>query len=94
MKQDTPINRASIAELSDDEIDALLVGIAERRLAPVKAYEEAALIAAGVRSERLKADLEKQLEMFSKDLVTMDKKLDTMTKRALKIRAIRLEIDG
>ena len=93
MKSDTPISLANLTTMSEDEREVLITGIRERRLAPVKAYEELTLMQAEARKEMLEKQWAKGLEMFQKDLVRADKAMDNLEKRGTKLRAIRLEIE-
>ena len=88
-----PIKLETIDQMTDEEIDARLVGIRERRLAPVKAYEELTLMKAAARRENLEEQLNKQLAMFEKELERADKAIDKIEQRSTKLRAIRLEIE-
>ena len=93
MKNDTPIALANLTQMSEDEREFLVTRIRERRLAPVRAYEELSLMQAEARKEQLETQWSKQLEMFSKDLIRADKAMSTLEKRGTKLRAIRLEIE-
>jgi hypothetical protein len=93
LKNDTPIALANLTQMSEDEREFLVTRIRERRLAPVRAYEELSLMQAEARKEQLETQWSKQLEMFSKDLIRADKAMSTLEKRGTKLRAIRLEIE-
>lgn len=93
MEKTMPIKLETIDQMTDEEIDARLVGIRERRLAPVKAYEELTLMKAAARRENLEEQLNKQLAMFEKELERADKAIDKIEQRSTKLRAIRLEIE-
>jgi len=93
MKADTPIALADLTQMTEDERELLVIKIRERRLAPVKAYEELSLMQAQARKEQLEVQWSKQLEMFQKDLARTDKALDNLEKRGTKLRAIKLEIE-
>jgi hypothetical protein len=93
MKQDTPIALANISEMSVEDRTALLSNIRERRLAPVKVYEQLSLMKAEARKEQLETQWAKALEMFEKELEKADKALDRLEGRATKLRAIELEIE-
>ena len=92
MKGDTPINLTNISEWTDDAVEAHLHNIRERRMKPVRVYEEMSLLQAAARREGLEEDLKKQLTMFTKELERVDKALATVEKRSIKLRALRLEI--
>ncbi len=93
MKNDTPIALANLTEMSEDERELLVTRIRERRLAPVRAYEELTLMQAEARKEQLEGQWTKQLEMFQKDLTRADKAMENLEKRGTKLRAIKLEIE-
>tara|TARA_Y100001938_G_scaffold135396_1_gene196991 strand:+ start:3292 stop:3579 length:288 start_codon:yes stop_codon:yes gene_type:complete len=94
MKADTPIALASLKEMSPEEREVLLVGIRERRLKPVKVYEELSLMQAEARKEGLEKQWEKQLEMFAKELERADKAYDKLQARHTKLRALELEMEA
>jgi len=79
--------------MTEDERELLVNRIRERRLAPVRAYEELTATQALVRKDRLETQWTKQLEMFVKDLVRADKAMETLEKRGTKLRAIKLEVE-
>ena len=93
MKQDTPIALANISNMSVEEREALLTNIRERRLKPVRVYEELSLMQAAARKEQLEKQWAKALELFEKDLTRADKAIDKLESRAVKLRAIELEIE-
>ena len=93
MKNDTPISLADLTQMSEDERELLVTRIRERRLAPVRAYEELSLMQAAARKEMLEKQWAKALEMFQKDLTRSDKAMEALEKRGTKLRAIRLEIE-
>ena len=93
MKADTPIALADLTQMTEDERELLVTRIRERRLAPVRAYEELTAAQALVRKDRLEIQWTKQLEMFVKDLTRADKAMETLEKRGTKLRAIKLELE-
>jgi len=93
MKADTPIALADLTQMTEDERELLVNQIRERRLAPVRAYEELTLMKTEARKEHLEIVWTKQLGMFEKDLTRADKALTALEKRGTKLRAIKLEIE-
>jgi hypothetical protein len=93
LKNDTPIALADLTQMSEDERELLVNQIRERRLAPVRAYEELSLMQAAARKEQLEKQWTKALEMFQKDLARADKAMEALEKRGTKLRAINLEIE-
>ena len=90
---DTPIAPLTLDQLKDEQIDAHLAGIRERRLKTFKVYEAGEKERKETRNEKLRTQLEKQGEMFKKELLEADKKIDKLEARALKIRALRMEME-
>tara|TARA_R100001530_G_scaffold2608_3_gene4214 strand:- start:2979 stop:3266 length:288 start_codon:yes stop_codon:yes gene_type:complete len=93
MKSDSPIALADLTKMTEDERELLVTRIRERRLAPVRAYEELTLMQAEARKEKLEGMWEKQMELFGKDLARADKAMETLEKRGTRLRAIKLEIE-
>tara|TARA_Y100001963_G_C6612760_1_gene367848 strand:+ start:481 stop:765 length:285 start_codon:yes stop_codon:yes gene_type:complete len=94
MKSDTPANRTYIADMSDDEIDAFLTSVRDRRLKSIKAYEETEALRWQARIMKLDKHLDHQLKMFEKERGQMDRILAKVEKRVLQIRALRLQLEG
>ena len=93
MKADTPIALADLTQMTEDERELLVTRIRERRLAPVRAYEELTAMQAEARKEMLEKQWLQQLTMFCKDLARADKAMETLEKRGTKLRAIKLELE-
>ena len=93
MKGDTPINLTNISEWSDEDVEAHLHNIRERRMRPVKIYEEMSILQAAAKREGLEEILKKQLEMFVKESERADKAISNLEKRSTRLRALRLELD-
>ena len=92
--QTNPLKISNINELTDTEVDELLEGIRERRLKPVRVYEEMLKMKSEAKKVQLEEALTKQLAIFEKSLATVDKALNTLENRARKLRGIKLEIDA
>ena len=93
MKKDTPIDLASIKEMTDDEIDRHVEGIRERRLQPVRDYEESQALKAMSRRAGLDKQLSQHQKMFEKELARADVAVDKLVARARKLRGVRLELE-
>jgi hypothetical protein len=93
MKADSPIALANLTKMSNEEREALLVIIRDRRLAPVRAYEELTLMQSQARKEQLETQWTKQLGMFQKELERADKAMTKLEQRGTKLRALELEIE-
>ena len=91
MKNDTPIALADLEQMTVEERELLLEGIRDRRLKPVKIYEELSLMQNEARKEKLEQQWEKA--MFEKDLARVDKAILTLEARSRKLRTLELEIE-
>jgi hypothetical protein len=91
--QDTPTQRANVEQLTDDECDVLLFGIRERRLRAFTVYSEAQELKQKARNMKTREQIQKFLDMFNKELKAADKAIEKLEARALKIRALRLEVE-
>ena len=93
MEKDTPIRLASLTEMTPLERETLLEEIRERRLAPVHIYEQLSTMKAEARKEQLEQQWSKALEMFKKDLKSVDKVMERLEARSRKLRAMEMEIE-
>jgi len=91
-KADTPIELASMDKLTDDELDILLTQMRERRLRPVREYEEMLALRGEALKEQLETQYDKQLEMFKKELDRVDKALDKIEARAINLKALKMQM--
>ena len=94
MKGDTPIKLTDISKMSDEQLDAMIHNIRERRLKPVRDFEELSTLKAEALKQNLGKQLTRQLEMFEKELARADKALEKIEVRAIKLRALKLEIEA
>ena len=90
---DTPIHRSEVQELNSSLLDKWLDGIRDRRLAAYRHFEEAEKIRLATEHEALKAMLTKQVHMIEKEKKTLERAIDKVETRAIKIRAIRMQLD-
>ena len=88
-----PIELPDLTMMTHQERDDLLIQIRERRLKPVRIYEELSLMKAEARKEMLETQWKKALEMFEKELIRADKAMTALEVRRVKLRAIELEIE-
>jgi bifunctional pyridoxal-dependent enzyme with beta-cystathionase and maltose regulon repressor activities len=93
---DTPTQRATINQLSVDELDAMLTGIRERRLQRVKKLEEIAKVKADEASLVSYMQFErayKTADRYLKKLATMEARAEElMHKVRLKAMVIQFEV--
>ena len=90
---DSPTETLNINAMSSDELDELIEAIRERRMEPVRHFEEAQRLEREQRQSKLTEQLKKQNELFMKELERVDRGLDKLTTRSVKIRTIRLEME-
>lgn len=83
---DEAINRRSIGDMSDDEIDAMLDSIRSRRLVAYTHY-------AAARNVKLGAAFLKKLGVAEKRLAMADKAMTKFEEAVLDIRALRLQME-
>jgi hypothetical protein len=93
MKGDTPAKRVNIMDMSHEEMEAFLSGIRERRLKSIQIYEETELLREQARKLKLDKTLDHELKMWSKELAQLDKVIEKVEKRTVKLRAIRLQLE-
>lgn len=80
-------------QLSDEQVDALVEGMRERRLHAYKVYQEAERQKALIQNEKDQAKYAKMLEMFEKEHATAEKALTKLEERIKKIRAMSMDLD-
>lgn len=88
--QDTPITRASILELSVDQLEALVEQMQERRMRSHTAYQLAQEAKAQLKEEKDRARYEKVLEMCAKKLEAAEKALDAASKYTQELKVLQL----
>lgn len=89
----TSISVPSLKEMTHQQREELLKGIRERRLQPIRVYEQLTLMKAEARREGLESTLNKTLEMFAKELERVDKAFEKLEARVRKLRIIELELE-
>lgn len=88
--QDTPINRASIVMMDDEQLEAYVETLRERRLKLRTIYEAGQEAKRRASADKAAAQMEKALDRFIKKAETVDKGLAALEKLALDIQALRL----
>jgi molecular chaperone GrpE (heat shock protein) len=90
LPQDTPIRRASIAELPIDEIEKLVEQFRERRMRSYTAFEAAQQAKAKMKEEKDKERYSKLLVMLEKKIETIDKALEAAGKYVTELKVLEL----
>tara|TARA_R110000822_G_scaffold194051_4_gene332367 strand:+ start:2915 stop:3202 length:288 start_codon:yes stop_codon:yes gene_type:complete len=93
MQGDTPIKLLNVATMTDDQHQLLITQLRDRRLQPVRAYEELTLMQKEARIEKLEEAHKKQLVMFEKELERADRAIKKIEDRYNKLRIIKMEIE-
>jgi len=93
MISDTPMHRTTIDEMTLEEVDLFLAGLRERRLNPIRMYEEEQSKVKLVKDARLKEKMEKQLSLMKKEIERLDSCMTKIEQRMVTIRMIRFELD-
>ncbi len=89
----SPIERKTIDDMTVDQLDTAIAQRRERRLVAFQVYQEAVESKKRATDERLRAQLEKQLDIAVKEFARVDKILDQVDARLTKIAGIRLELE-
>lgn len=87
---DTPIHRASINEMTADEIEKLVEQMRERRMRAYTAYQQLMEEKAKIKEERDKARYDKVLGMLEKKLAAAEKALDDASKYSNELKVLAL----
>lgn len=90
LPQDTPVHRATIKELSPQQLEELVDSMRERRMRAQKAYEIAQEAKAKLKLEKDKARYDKLLEMLGKKIEGIDKALESAGKYINELKVLQL----
>lgn len=90
LPQDTPIHRACIPDMTDDQIEALIVHMQTRRMAAYTAYQEAQLMKAGIKSAKDALIIEKRLKQIETIMGTTDRNLTKALQYIAEVKVLRL----
>jgi hypothetical protein len=90
LPQDTPTHRATIKEMSIEQIEALVESMRERRMRSYNAYEIAKAAKEKIKQEKDKARYEKVLEMLEKKVAVAEKAMDACTKYLNELKVMEL----
>jgi hypothetical protein len=92
--QDTPTHRLSVAELSDEDLDKLLLVKREARMMAQVIYERALATRMRAKEDKLRDTIDKKLKQFEKSIESADKAIDRMWRLCNEVRALRLQLSG
>lgn len=85
--------RQTLDTLSEEQINEILEGLRDRRMRALRQYESAVALREAVLIERHKKALEQHIRMFGKEHASADKAIEKLEVRALKLTALRREIE-
>ena len=90
---DTPMHRVTISEMSSNQLVLFIESLRERRLKPVRMYEEEVAAVKLVKDAQSREKLEKHLALLQKEFERIDRCLGSMEKRVFQIRTLRFELN-
>ena len=80
-----------ITTYSEEQLTALIKDIRQRRDKPLLAFKAAQALAQSKIEDKLKIKIDKELKMFAKVLDAVNKRIEELENRAVRITALRLE---
>lgn len=88
--QDTPFHRATVEEMTDEQLHGFVAALQERRLKNWNIYQQGIEAKQRAKDEQLAAMMVKRLEAFKKQHDKVNTAIEKLDKLALDIQAIRL----
>ncbi len=92
LPQDTPIKRATILDMTPEQLDAHINSMQERRMRSYTLYQEAQAAKASIKEEKDRERYTKVVEMLSKKLEVAEKALDAANKYHAEIKMLRITV--
>ena len=92
LPQDTPIHRATLREMTHEQLIDHIKEIQERRMRLQTAYEEAQAAKKHLQDEKDAALYQKRLDQVYKALEAADKAIEKANKYFVEVQALRLTI--
>lgn len=89
-KADTPIRRATILDLTQEEAEALITEMRERRMRQHTLYEQAVAAKAQLKLDKDRKRYEKLIDMYEKKSVSVDKAIDALSNYVNELTLLRL----
>jgi len=94
LPQDTPIRRASIGDMSLEQVLELVEQMQERRMRQHTLYEAAMAAKALIKEQKDKERFEHLLRMTEKKLKTIDTNLESVSKYLNELKVLELVLGG
>lgn len=92
LPQDTPIARATILDMTPEQLDNHIKLLQERRMRSYTLYQEAQELKHKLKDEKDRAMLAKRVEQLAKVLTQAENALDKANKYHNEIKVLRLTI--
>lgn len=89
---DTPTHRASITEMSDEQLELFVAELQHRRLHARREYEAAQQLRNEKMTEKMREQLDHLMQTLDNDFALLDKRLSKVTEKLVKVRAMRAHI--
>ena len=90
LPQDTPIRRATILDMTPQQLEAHITSLQERRMRSYTLYQEAVAAKAHIKEEKDRARYVKVCEMLAKKLESAEKALDAANGYHNELKILRL----
>ena len=94
MSKDSPITRETIDSMTDEHCEAVLEGLRERRMRALREYETMLALKRATLIAKHRAQFEQHIRMFNKENAAAEKAITKLQVRALKITALREQIES
>ena len=85
------ITRADISQMNDEQLEAFLEGIRERRMLTLIVYEQTLMDKEEAASEKAKLAIDKELTQIMKTIEALNKNFDKLEDRINKLRGLRIQ---
>lgn len=87
------ITPASIAEMTDEQLDAIVAAIQQRRMRPYEIYKQTKADKAVVAAGKIRDKIDKKCEAIIKTINAVDTQFEKLEKQIAELRGLRLQAD-
>lgn len=91
---DTPVERATLDQLSEERMEAELDALRTRRMRALKEYQTILALKEAVLIAKYRKQADQHSRMFEKELATADRAIEKLEVRALKMISLKRQIEG
>lgn len=92
LPQDTPITRATILDMTSEQLEAHITLMQERRMRSYTLYQEAQAAKTAIKEAKDRERYEKVLGMLAQKIESATKALDAANKYHIEIKLLRLTV--